>query len=259
MTLYDTHIHLYAEEFQQDRVQLIDQAMHHGIKRFYLPNIDSESINGMLHLEEQYPGICIPMMGLHPCSVKENYQDELKLVCDWWEKRKFIAVGEIGMDLYWDKTFVKEQEIAFRLQIELALKYQAPIIIHCRDAFDEIFAVLDSMEKLPHGIFHCFTGTTEQAHKIISYGKFKLGIGGVLTYKNSGLDRVIEQTALEHLVLETDAPYLPPTPHRGKRNEPGFLLIVAQKLAQIKKITLDELAQITTKNAEEVFGNHSIL
>jgi TatD DNase family protein len=193
-------------------------------------------------------------MGLHPCSVKENVEEELSVVKEWMSKKKFAGVGEIGIDLYWDKTFLLQQQQAFKTQIDLALQYNYPIVIHCRDAFDEIFEILESYKKLPKAIFHCFSGNIEQANKIIALGDFKLGIGGVLTFKNSGLDKVIEQVDLEHLVIETDAPYLAPVPFRGKRNEPSYLMEVAKKLAEIKSISMMEVAEITTKNAEFIFG-----
>ncbi|MGE0568703.1 MAG: TatD family hydrolase, partial [Bacteroidia bacterium] len=189
----DTHTHLYSEEFDVDRQKVIDKAIGLNIKHFYLPNIDSSSIESMHSLEKEYPENCFAMMGLHPCSVKENYQDELQIVESWLSKRKYIAVGEIGIDLYWDKTFIKEQVEAFKIQIDWAKKFNYPIVIHCRDAFDEIYEVLQSFNELPKGIFHCFSGTLEQANKIINLGGFKLGIGGVLTFKNSGLDKVISE------------------------------------------------------------------
>jgi TatD DNase family protein len=210
----------------------------------------------MLELEQQFPSNCFPMMGLHPCSVKENYLEELATVKSWLDKRRFFAIGEIGMDLYWDKIFVKEQELAFRQQIDWALEYQYTIVIHCRNAFDEIFAVLKSYTKLPKGIFHCFSGTIEQAQHILDLGNFKLGIGGVVTFKNSGLDKVVEQLSINDLVLETDAPYLAPNPHRGKRNESAYIPLVAQKIADLKQLSLQDIALITTKNAEEIFANN---
>ena len=253
--LIDTHTHLYAEEFKPDRKILIDKAIANGIKEFYLPNIDSSSIQAMLDLEQELPENCFSMMGLHPCSVKENYQDELKLVQEWLLKRKFIAVGEIGIDLYWDKTFLEEQKIAFRKQIDWALEYSYPISIHCREAFDPIYEILRSYKTLPKAIFHCFSGTLEQANKIIELGGFKLGIGGVVTFKNAGIDKVVEQLSLEHIVLETDAPYLAPTPFRGKRNEPGYILEVAKKIAQIKNVSMEQVGKITSENAKYIFQN----
>jgi TatD DNase family protein len=249
----DTHTHLYAEEFDADRNSLIQKAIDNGVKKFYLPNIDSASVAGMLDLEAQFPENVFAMMGLHPCHVNATVQAELDTVEKWLKKRKFVAIGEIGIDLYWDKTFFKEQQLAFKTQIKWALEYNYPIIIHCREAFDEIYEMLCSFETLPKAIFHCFSGNLEQANKIISLGNFKLGVGGVLTFKNSGLDKVIEQIDIEHLVLETDAPYLAPVPFRGKRNEPVYILEVAKKLAEIKNISISEVAEITSKNSQFIF------
>lgn len=250
----DTHTHLYSEEFNADRANVIKKAISAGVTKLYLPNIDSTSIDGMLALEKEYPQNCFPMMGLHPCSVNENVEAELNLVGDWLAKRKFSAVGEIGIDLYWDKTFFEQQKMAFKKQIDWALQYDLPIVIHCRDAFDEIFEILTAYPKLPKGIFHCFSGNLEQANKIIEHTQFKLGIGGVVTFKNSGLDKVVEEIDMKHLVLETDSPYLAPVPFRGKRNESGYLMMVAEKVAQIKNSSIAEVAEITTKNAEEIFS-----
>lgn len=250
----DTHTHLYSEEFNADRANVIRKAISAGVTKLYLPNIDSTSIDGMLTLEKEYPQNCFPMMGLHPCSVNENVEAELNLVGDWLAKRKFSAVGEIGIDLYWDKTFFEQQKMAFKKQIDWALQYDLPIVIHCRDAFDEIFEILTAYPKLPKGIFHCFSGNLEQANKIIEHTQFKLGIGGVVTFKNSGLDKVVEEIDMKHLVLETDSPYLAPVPFRGKRNESGYLMMVAEKVAQIKNSSIAEVAEITTKNAEEIFS-----
>ncbi len=253
MNITDTHIHLYAEQFDADRGNLMELAQKHAVTRFFMPNIDSSSIASMLELQHKYPDICFPMMGLHPCSVKENYLEEIKLVEEWLAKEKFYAVGEIGIDLYWDKTYIKEQEIAFTRQLELAHQYQLPIVIHARESFDEIFKLLvQNKAQHPHGIFHCFTGNIEQARKIIDMG-FYLGIGGVLTYKNSGLDKVIAEIDLSHLVLETDAPYLAPTPFRGKRNQPDYIVKVAEKIAEIKETTIENVAIITTENAQKIF------
>lgn len=253
--LIDTHIHLYAEEFNADRDQLIKKALQNGIQRFYLPNIDSNSIEVMHQLEKDYPDHCFAMMGLHPCSVKDNVEEELNMVHEWLQKRKYAAIGEIGIDLYWDKTFLKEQVYAFKKQINWALEYDYPIVIHCRDAFDEIFEVLSSYSILPRGIFHCFSGNNAQAAQVIKLG-FKLGIGGVLTFKNSGLDKVVESIDLQHLVLETDAPYLAPVPFRGKRNEPVYLSEIARKLAEIKQVDFDTLAEVTAANATALFHNN---
>ncbi len=255
MILVDTHTHLYAEEFDTDRRQLIEKAMQLGVQRFYLPNIDSASIAPMMELEELYPEQCLAMMGLHPCHVKANVHEELAIAENWLKQRRFVAIGEIGLDLYWDKSFLKEQELAFKTQIKWALEYKYPIVIHCREAFDEIYAILKSFESLPKAIFHCFSGTAEQAQKILDLGTFKLGIGGVLTFKNAGLDKVVEQVDLSHLVLETDAPYLAPVPFRGKRNEPAYMLEVAKKLAALKNCSMAELCEVTTANAKWVFGD----
>ena len=249
----DTHTHLYAEEFDNDRAVLIKKAIAAGVKKFYLPNISSASVEVMLRLEQEFPDHCVAMMGVHPCDIKANYLEELDLAEKWLKKRKFVAIGEIGIDLFWDKTFIEAQKIAFRTQIGWALQYDLPIVIHCRDAFDEIYEILSSYDKLPRGIFHCFSGNLEQANKILDLKQFKLGIGGVLTFKNSGLDKVVGEIGLEHLVLETDAPYLAPVPFRGKRNEPIYLLEVAKKLAEIKNCGIMEVAEVTSKNADFVF------
>ncbi len=253
--IIDTHTHLYAEEFNTDRTALIQKAIANGVKKFYLPNIDSTSIDGMHQLEKEFPENCFAMMGLHPCSVNANVEEELAIVKSWLDKRKYKAIGEIGIDLYWEKAFLKEQQHAFKMQIQWALDHNYPIVIHCREAFDEIYEVLTSFPKLPRSIFHCFSGNAEQANKIITLGNFKLGIGGVVTFKNSGLDKVVEQIGLEHLVLETDAPYLAPVPFRGKRNEPSYILEVAKKVADIKNISISEVEEITSKNAGFIFEN----
>lgn len=254
MLLTDTHTHLYSAEFEIDRKQVIERAIAAGVKKLFLPNIDSSSIEGMMELCTQFPENCFPMMGLHPTSVKENYEEELAIVKEWLGKYKFCAVGEIGIDLYWDKTFFTQQQLAFETQIKWANEFSLPIVIHSRNSFNEIVEVLQkNKNENPHGIFHCFSGSKEQAEQAISLG-FKLGIGGVLTYKNSGLVQAIADIDLKHLVLETDSPYLTPVPHRGKRNESGYITLVAQKLAEIKNISVDEVAEITTANAKEVFG-----
>lgn len=251
----DTHTHLYSEEFNADRNEIIKNAITKGITKLYLPNVDSTSIDGMLQLEKEFPENCFAMMGLHPCSVKENYLEELAIIESWLDKRKFAAIGEIGIDLYWDKTFLNEQEIAFKKQIDWALTYNYSIVIHCRNAFDEIYSILNSYQTLPKGIFHCFSGTIEQAEKILALKHFKLGIGGVVTFKNSGLDKVLESISIEDVVLETDAPYLAPMPHRGKRNESSYIPLIAQKVADIKNISIEEVQHITTKNASYIFEN----
>jgi len=254
MVLIDTHTHLFAEEFDSDRTESVRRAMEAGVKKFFLPNIDKKSIPGMLELEKQFSGSCFAMMGLHPCSVNETYEEELKIVEEWFRQRKFIAVGEIGMDYHWDKTFTVQQQDAFERQIELAKKYDVPVVIHQRECFEDLFEIVQRQnDKNLKGVFHCFTGSIEQANRIISLGGFKMGIGGAVTYKNSGLPDVLRQVELKHLVLETDSPYLTPVPHRGKRNESAFIILVARKLAEIKGITPEEVAEITTGNAEEIF------
>ena len=250
----DTHTHLYSEQFDEDRDLMIQRAMDLGVNRFFIPAIDSSYIQRMYDLEKQYSDTVFLMMGLHPTSVKENYKEELEIVKREINKRNFYAIGEIGIDLYWDKTFLEQQKDAFRTQIRWAKERDLPIVIHGRDSFDEIFEVLETEkdEKL-RGIFHCFTGTLEQAHKAISYN-MKLGIGGVATFKNGKIDKFLNQIDLKHIVLETDAPYLAPTPNRGKRNESSYITLVLDKLVDIYGISYDEIARITTENSKEVFG-----
>ncbi|MGF2412095.1 MAG: TatD family hydrolase [Ferruginibacter sp.] len=250
----DTHTHLYAEEFTTDIDEVITRAENEGVNKFYLPAIDSTAHKQMIMLEEKYPGKCIAMMGLHPCYVKDNYISELQIVEDWLAKRKFAAVGEIGLDFYWDKTFTTQQYQTFRMQIEWSLQYKLPIVIHTRNAMAETIAVVkEYASRGVNGIFHCFSGTYEDAVAITDLG-FYLGIGGVLTYKNSGLAEAIAKVDLQHLVIETDAPYLTPVPYRGKRNESSYLKYVVEKLAQIKNVPAEEVAAITTANAEKIFG-----
>ena len=254
MNLTDTHTHLYSEEFDQDRDQMIQRAIDAGVPRFFVPAIDSTCTQGMYDLERAYPKHVFLMMGLHPTHVKEDYVQELQHVENELANRKFYAVGEIGIDLYWDKTTLEIQKIAFRRQIQLAKQYQLPIVIHCREAFEEIFEILEAEKGADlFGIFHCFSGTYEQALQAISYN-MKLGIGGVVTFKNGKIDEFLNQIDLKHLVLETDAPYLAPVPHRGKRNESSYLINVATKLAKIYKVTVEEIANKTTENAKAIFG-----
>ena len=254
MRLTDTHCHLYSEEFAADTDDIIKKAEQEAVAKFYLPAIDSTTHDQMISMEEKYPGKCIAMMGLHPCYVKENYLSELELVDDWLVKRKFAAVGEIGLDFYWDKTFTTQQYEAFRRQIEWSLHYKLPIVIHTRNAMAETIAVVkEYASKGVNGIFHCFSGNYEDAVEIINLG-FYLGIGGVITYKNAGLAEVIDKVDLKYLVLETDAPYLTPVPFRGKRNESSYIKYVAKKLAQIKNVPVDEVAAVTTANAQKIFG-----
>jgi len=255
MNFTDTHTHLYSEAFDEDQEEMIQRAMDAGVTRFFIPAIDSEYTERMYDLEARYPDQVFLMMGLHPTHVKENYEEELAHVEAQFVSRSFYAVGEIGIDLYWDKTTLDIQKDAFKRQIQLAKKYQLPIVIHCREAFDEVFEVLES-EKGDDlfGIFHCFTGTQEQAFQAIGYN-MKLGIGGVVTFKNGKIDQFLSEIDLKHIVLETDAPYLSPVPYRGKRNESSYVTLVAEKLASIYQKPLDEIAKITSENATAVFGN----
>jgi len=254
MNLTDSHCHLYAEEFNSDIDEVITRAAGEGVNKFYLPAIDSSTHAQMIMLQEQYPAKCFAMMGLHPCSVKENYKDELQVAEEWLTKRKFAAIGEIGLDFYWDKTFIPQQYEAFREQIKWSLQYGLPIVIHTRNAMKESIAVVKEFaSRGARGIFHCFGGDIDDVKAITGMG-FYLGIGGVLTYKNSGLAELIEKVDIEHLVLETDAPYLTPVPFRGKRNESSYLKYVVEKLALIKNISPEEVAAATTANAQKIFG-----
>lgn len=254
MIITDTHTHLYSEEFDQDRDEMIQRAIEKGVSRFFIPAIDSSCTAAMYDLEKNYPEHVFLMMGLHPTYVKENYLEELQHVEEELAKRKFYAVGEIGIDLYWDKTHLPEQQIAFRKQIQLAKQYKLPIVIHCREAFDEIFEILEEEKSADlFGIFHCFTGTYEQALQAISYN-MKLGIGGVVTFKNGKIDQFLNQIDLKHIVLETDSPYLAPIPFRGKRNESSYLLNVIDKLAAIYNLSAKDIANITTENSRMIFG-----
>lgn len=253
MELVDTHCHLYGEEFTADIDQVIERAKAAGVKRFYLPGIDSTAIPSMLELEARFPGECIAMMGLHPCYVKENYLEELEVVRQWLQQRKFAAVGEIGLDFYWDRTFEVQQYEAFRTQIGWAKEYSLPIVIHSRNSTQEcINIVKEFRDGGLKGVFHCFSGSAELARQIVQQG-FLLGIGGVLTYKNAGLPEVLKDIPLEHIVLETDAPYLTPVPFRGKRNESSYLTHIIAKLAEVKEMDVEEVARITTANAASLF------
>ena len=254
MKIIDTHCHLYLDEFKNDIDAVIERAKQKGVEKFYLPAIDSEVTMAMMELEKKFPE-CEAMMGLHPCSVKANFNDELNLVKQWLSEQDFAAVGEIGLDFYWDTTFAEQQYEAFKIQMQWALERNMPIVIHTRSAMNEaIETVKPFAEKGLRGIFHCFSGNYEQAQKIIDMN-FLLGIGGVVTYKNSGLQPVIEKINLEHIVLETDAPYLTPVPFRGKRNESSYLEFVIEKIAEIKNISAEEGAGVTTNNAEKLFGS----
>jgi len=254
MMLTDTHTHLYAEQFDEDRDQVIHKAIDSGINRFFIPAIDSTYYQKMFALEKAFPDHVFLMAGLHPTHVNADFKKELDIVKKQLNSHKFYAVGEIGMDLYWDKTFIKEQQEAFLMQISWAKEMALPIVIHCRDAFNEIFEVLDKVnDDRLFGIFHCFTGNQQQAKQIINYG-FKLGIGGVVTFKNGGIDKFLSEIPLEHIVLETDSPYLAPTPFRGKRNESSYLVNILNKLVTIYDMSPEEIARITTQNSQDVFG-----
>ncbi|MBL4746643.1 MAG: TatD family hydrolase [Flavobacteriaceae bacterium] len=254
MIITDTHAHLYSEQFDEDRDAMMQRALDAGVSRLFIPAIDKESYDSMIRLEKSYPNNAFLLLGLHPTYVKENFREELDFIAQKLEARSFYGIGEIGIDLYWDRTFLKQQQEAFKTQIQWAKKYKLPVIIHCRDAFDEIFEVLES-EKGDDlfGIFHCFTGTLAQAKQAISYN-LKLGIGGVATFKNGKIDRFLNEIALKNIVVETDAPYLAPTPYRGKRNEPSYIVKVIEKLATIYQITSQEIAAVTTQNSKDIFG-----
>jgi TatD DNase family protein len=253
VNIVDTHTHLYLKKFKDDIDDVIARAKEIGVKKFVFPAIDSSHFESMHNLKNKYPKEIYLMSGLHPTDVKENYKDELDFVVNTLKTNNYVAIGEIGIDLYWDKSFLKQQQDAFRFQIILAIKHDLPIVIHCREAFDEIFEILDkeNCDKL-RGIFHCFTGDIVQANKAIGLG-FLLGIGGVVTFKNGGIDKFINQIDLKNIVLETDSPYLAPVPFRGKRNESSYIIYVLEKLSEIYGISKEKIAEITSKNAEKVF------
>lgn len=256
--LIDTHSHLYATQFDEDRDEEVKRCLANGVQKILLPNIDASSIDAMHNLVKSYPDVCYPMMGVHPCSIKpDSWKEELSISKQHLDDgtMDYIAVGEIGIDLYWDKSTLGIQQQAFAEQIQWAKEKNLPIVIHARDSFEEIFEVVDQYnDENLRGVFHCFTGGKEEARRILNYGGFLMGLGGVLTFKNSGLDKTISAFELEHFVLETDAPYLAPTPHRGKRNQSSYLNLVGTKLADINECSLPEVAEITTKNAREMFG-----
>ena len=252
----DTHCHLYSDAFDADRQEMMKRANAQGVSRFYLPAIDSTVTAAMLQMEVDYPGQCFAMMGLHPCSVKEDYASELQMAEEWLNRRSFAAIGETGLDFYWDTTFVPQQYTAFRTQATWAKQYAVPLVIHSRQSTQECIAVVKEMQDgRLRGIFHCFGGSLDEALQIIDLG-FYLGIGGVITYKNSGLAGVIAQLPMDNIVLETDAPYLTPVPYRGKRNEPAYLPYVVKKIAEAKDMSLEDVMEITTSNAKLLFGNH---
>lgn len=254
----DTHAHIYAEQFDTDRVDMMHRAHESGVDKIFMPNIDHTSVDVMLELENKYPTVCFPMMGLHPCSVNKDFEKELYVVENWLSKRKFAAVGEMGTDLYWDKTFWGQQVEAFNIQVGFAKKYKLPIVVHCRESMDQTIELTKKLQDGNlSGVFHCFTGTQEQAEKLIRLG-FYLGIGGVATFKKSApdsyrMENVIPHIPLDRIVLETDSPYLTPAPHRGKRNEPSYIPFIAKRVAELKNISLDELKTGTTHNANKLF------
>ena len=254
MKIIDTHTHLYLNQFKDDIDKVIQRSIDKGINKFIFPAIDSTHFDDMHDLKNKYPGSIYLMSGLHPTNVKENYKEELEFVVNSLKSHSYVAIGEIGIDLYWDKTYLKQQQDAFEFQIRLAIKNDLPIVIHCREAFDEIFEILDkeNCSKL-RGVFHCFTGTLDQANRAINLG-FKLGIGGVVTFKNGGIDKFLSQIDLKHIVVETDSPYLAPVPFRGKRNESSYITYVIDKLSEIYGLPIKEIASVTTKNAEKVFA-----
>ena len=253
--MIDTHSHIYSEEFDTDRAETIQRAKDAGVQLIILPNCDRSTLSPMLALEAEYPGYCYAAIGLHPTSVKEDYETELALIKSEMERRKWIAVGEIGIDLYWDRTFLAEQIIAFQQQIDWALEYKLPVIIHTRDSFNETMNALTPYKNSRlTGVFHSFIGTLEEAREIIAFGGFKLGINGIVTFKNSGLAAVVEQIAMEHILMETDSPYLTPTPYRGKRNESAFVSLVCKKLAEVYNCSENEISEQTTLNAKSLFN-----
>ena len=255
MEFIDTHSHLYSSEFDDDRTQVVNNAIKAGISTILLPNISSEYTKGMLDLCAEFPKNCFPMIGLHPCDVKkENYKKEMLHVANQLVLKKYIAVGEIGLDLHWDKTKLDIQKKAFIHQIKLAKSHHLPIAIHVRDAFNEAIEIVESLNDANlNGVFHCFSGSKKDAQRIINLKGFYLGIGGVLTFKNSGLDKTIKDIDLQHIILETDAPYLTPSPYRGKRNESKYIINIAERLAEVYGVNIREIAQITTRNAKELF------
>ncbi|MFN8341263.1 MAG: TatD family hydrolase [Cyclobacteriaceae bacterium] len=253
MQWIDTHAHLYAGEFDADRQEMMSRAVHHQVGAMIVPNVDKESIEGMLQLERRYPGVVYPTMGLHPCYVKKDFQQELYIMEEWLSKRTFTAIGEIGTDLYWDKTTIEAQKEALKVQCDWALKYSLPVIIHCRESIDLTIDLLEPMSAAGlRGVFHCFTGSIDQARRITAMG-FKLGIGGVSTFKKGGLDLVLPALSSRDIVLETDCPYLAPVPHRGKRNEPSYLTLVADRVSLLMGMSTSELASVTTGNARSLF------
>lgn len=253
-SLIETHAHIYSEKFQEDLSETIERAQEIGVEKILMPNIDSESIDAMLEVEQHYTNYCIPMMGLHPCSVKAAFEKELYLVEDWLNKKEFVAVGEMGIDLYWDKSFEEQQKEAFRIQVELAKKKDLPIVIHSREANGVVIDLLEDLQDgTLNGVLHCFSGSLEEAQKIVELG-MHIGVGGVSTFINGGLDKVLPHIVLEKMVVETDCPYLAPKPFRGKRNEPAYLKQIVDKLSDFKEVSEEEIKKQTTINAKRLFG-----
>ncbi len=251
--MIDSHAHIYAEEFEHDRDEVVQRAQEVGISKILLPNIDLNSIEPMLATEARYPDVCHSMMGLHPCYVNADIEQDLATIKSWFSQHNFIAVGEIGIDLYWDKTYQTEQEYAFRTQLQWAKEFNLPVVIHTRDSIEQTLDILSQeQDGSLTGVFHCFGGTVEEAKAINQLG-FHLGIGGVSTFKNGGMDKVIPELDLNYVILETDCPYLAPTPHRGKRNEPSFMQLVAQKIADLKEVPLSTITELTDRNTKALF------
>ena len=254
MSFIDTHAHIYDKQFKEDIADVLERCQEADVQRIYMPNIDHTSIDDMLELENRYPAQCYPMMGLHPSSVTKHIEQELYLVEEWLNRRAFTAVGEIGLDYYWDTTFKEQQKEAFRIQIDFARQFKIPVVIHTRSSFEDAIAIIEEKkDEQLSGVFHCFTGTVEEAERIVKTG-FYIGLGGVSTFKNAHMEKVIPDIASHAIVLETDSPYLAPVPHRGKRNEPAYIPLIAKKVAEYKQIEVEELAEITTQNAFTLFN-----
>ena len=250
----DTHAHIYSDQFDVDRADMMQRAEEKGIGKIFMPNIDHTSVDGMFELENKYPSVCFPMMGLHPCSVNKDFEKELYVVETWLSKRKFSAIGEMGTDLYWDKTFWEQQVEAFKIQVGWAKKHKLPIVVHCRESMDQTIELVETLQDGNlTGVFHCFTGNKQQADKLVKLG-FYLGLGGVTTFKKSGMEEVVPDIPHDRIVLETDSPYLTPTPHRGKRNEPSYIPLIGERVAEFKKISVEELKKATTQNALKLFA-----
>jgi TatD DNase family protein len=255
MGLTDTHTHLFSSEFDLDRKEMMQRTLEKGVTKCFLPNIDISTISSLLKTSDEFPNICFPMMGLHPCSVDANFESQLTEIKECFSKRKFYGVGEIGIDLYHDITFAEQQKKTFRIQIEWAKEMNLPIIIHSRNSFHEVMEIVTELKDTKlKGIFHCFSGTVEEAKRIMELNSFKMGIGGVVTYKKSSLPQILNKIPLSYIVLETDSPYLTPAPFRGKRNESSYIWYIAEKIAEIYSLPIEKIAELTTQNAMEVFG-----